>query len=319
MSLSVTVLDENSGLTPDAADRTAALLYTLTDLYVLKPAHSPEEERQFTELAIRLIDTVDIPTRLVVAQRLAAYGRAPQAVLRHLEGDVPAAAPEPALSEPAYGLPIEPPAEPQASAEPVQAQPAARDPDTEAANAAELIELFFTADAPARKLILQNIDIAPIMPAEPLHEAHSREAARRLEVAALARNPYEFATILVGTLGITQTLAVRVAQDASGEPLIVAARALALPQEILQRIVLFLNPAVGESVERVYDLVQLHDEIAPETARRMVTVWRTASAARLPRHRPHLHDDEQRRARVEAAAHARRFVNQNLDRARRPA
>lgn len=319
MSISVTVLDENSGLMPEAADRTAALLYTLTDLYVLKPSHSPDEEQQFAELAIRLIDTVDIPTRLIVAQRLARYGNAPQAVLRHLAGGVPAAADTPALhlaNDPSVADDAPPLLQAE---EPAEQQAARRDPDTLAADAAELIELFFTADGPARKLILQNIDLAPIAPAEPLHERHVREAARRLEVAALARNPYEFATILVGTLGITQTLAVRIAQDPSGEPLIVAARALALPGEILQRIVLFLNPAVGESVERVYDLVRLHDEIAPETALRMVTVWRMASAARMMRPRPYLHDDEQRRARAHAATEARRFVNSGLERARRPA
>jgi hypothetical protein len=49
----------------------------------------------------------------------------------------------------------------------------------------------------------------------------------------------------------------------------------------------------------------------------MVTVWRMASAARLPRHRPLLHDDEQRRARAEAAIRARRFVSDGLERARR--
>jgi hypothetical protein len=314
MSISVTVLDETSGLKPDAADRTAALLYTLTDLYILKPSHSPEEELQFIELAIRLIDAVDIPTRLVVAQRLQRYGRAPQAVLRHLAGNPPAIPAEPAA-------PLDPAQPIAADTLPVAEEPQApapkRDHDTLAADAAELIELFFTADSSARRLILQNIDLSPIAPAAPLHEAHIREAARRLEVAALARNPYEFATILVGTLGITQTLAVRIAQDASGEPLIVAARALAIPTEVLQRIVLFLNPAVGESVERVYGLVQLHDEIAPETALRMVTVWRMASAARLPRHRPHHHDDEQRRTRAEAAIHARRFVSDGLERARR--
>jgi hypothetical protein len=317
MSVSVTVLDENSGLTPDAADRTAALLYTLTDLYVLKPTHSPEEERQFTELAIRLIDAVDIPTRLVVAQRLQRYEQAPRAVLQHLEGGVPATVetPSPSLAD---GFSATMPTEPE-TADPSQHPDARRDPNTLAAEAAELIELFFTADTSARKLILQNIDLAPIAPAEPLHEAHAREAARRLEVAALARSPYEFATILVGTLGITQTLAVRIAQDPSGEPLIVAARALAVPTDILQRIVLFLNPAVGESVERVYDLIRLHDEIAPETARRMVTVWRMASAARMTRHQPLHHDDERRRARAEAAANARRFVNSGLERARRPA
>ena len=44
----------------DGVDIRPTLLRVLTDLYVQKPAHSAEEERHYTELALRLIDSVDL-------------------------------------------------------------------------------------------------------------------------------------------------------------------------------------------------------------------------------------------------------------------
>lgn len=328
----------------DGASIQAALLRTLTDLYVQKPSHSPEEERQFTELSLRLIDVVDIPTRLVIAQRLHRYGRAPAMVMRALEGRMPGQSPaeaEPATEEPMQSLEefaksivaaalaeVPGPAEIEVQAETPDAveieyeHPAlvpAHDPHaTLAAQSAELTGLFFDASPHERRLILHNLDIAAIEPADALHEAHALQAARRLETAALARNPFEFATILVGTLGISQPLALRVAQDVSGEPLIVALRTLAIPTDILQRVILFLNPEIGHSVQRVYDLVQLHDDIEPETARRVLTIWRNASAAIVtPRHQPYTYDDEPRRARAEAMTDARSTASRPSERARR--
>ena len=47
------------------------LLRVLTDQYLLEPSHTPEEERHYTELAMRLIDETDIPTRAAIAAKLA--------------------------------------------------------------------------------------------------------------------------------------------------------------------------------------------------------------------------------------------------------
>jgi hypothetical protein len=332
---------------PDGTSIQSALLRTLTDLYVLKPSHSPEEELQFTELSLRLIDVVDIPTRLVIAQRLHRYGRAPMRVMRALEGDMPSqAAASPAAAaqdEPIQSLedfakaiaaaamssdqPVTIEREPVLGApepaivtapEPEAAIPAHDPHATNAAQSAELAQLFFDASADARRLILHNLEFSGIAPAAPLHDTHARDAARRLEVAALARNPFEYAAILVNTLGMSQTLALRIAQDTSGEALVVAARALAMPSEILQRVILFLNPEIGHSVQRVYDLVQLHDEIAPQTARIMLSIWRSASAALpAPRHQPLAYDDEPRRARAESMMDQRRIAPRPSERARR--
>ena len=56
----------------------------------------------------------------------------------------------------------------------------------------------------------------------------------------------------------------------------VAAKALGMTAAVLQRILLFLNPAIGQSVERVYDLARLYDELTPAAAERMLTIWRQA-------------------------------------------
>jgi len=42
---------------------------------------------------------------------------------------------------------------------------------------------------------------------------------------------------------------------------------------VLQRILLLLNPAIGQSVQRVYDLAQLHDEMTRDAALRLLAIW----------------------------------------------
>ncbi len=64
------------------------LVRVLTDLYLQKPTHTPEEERHYTELVLRFIDRVDVGTRKIVAAKLANYASAPAAVVRRLARDV---------------------------------------------------------------------------------------------------------------------------------------------------------------------------------------------------------------------------------------
>ena len=52
----------------DGVDIKPTLLRVVTDLYVQKPQHSAEEERHYTELAVRLIDQVDAATRTIVTE-----------------------------------------------------------------------------------------------------------------------------------------------------------------------------------------------------------------------------------------------------------
>lgn len=237
----------------DGVDIRPTLLRVMTDLYVQKPTHSVEQEQHYTELALRLFDLVDTPTRTAVAERIAGYPNAPAAVRQRVLRD------QIKLS-------------PLADETPHAADPFAGSK----AVAEELSELFFAASAEERRLILLNLPYAPIEPAATIPETSARAAIERLEAAALGHNSEGFARELTRALGISPVQARRLIDDASGEPIVVAAVALAMPAFVLQRILLCLNPAVSQSVQRVYDLALLHEEVAPEAALRLLAIWQAS-------------------------------------------
>ena len=80
-------------------DMRPTLLRVLTDLYVQKLTHTDDEERHYTELALRLLDTVDVATRTAVATRLARHLAPPRRILERLAGDLPGIA-EPVRAHP---------------------------------------------------------------------------------------------------------------------------------------------------------------------------------------------------------------------------
>ena len=243
----------------DGVDIRPTLLRVLTDLYVEKPAHTTEEEIQYVELALGLLDKVDAATRAAVMARLSAYPRAPRAVLRHLENR-------------GTGAPVAPP--------------------RSASDDKALADLFFEASASERRLILINLDVV----AAPAPAPAPEETLRALEAAALAHRPAEFARLLARTLELRDALAARIVHDEQGEPLAVAAKALGMPSSGFQRVLLTLDPAIARSVTRVHALAALYEEITPAAAAHMVGIWRRA-AERRSVHAPHLWDDATRSAR----------------------
>jgi hypothetical protein len=83
-----------------------------------------------------------------------------------------------------------------------------------------------------------------------------------------------------------------------GEPLACAARALDMPSAVFQRILLFLNPEIGCSVNTVYRLSRLYDRLSERSALIMLAAWRGSTmAATRAKYRPTLYDDERHRAR----------------------
>lgn len=275
------------------------LLRVLTDLYVTKPVHTREEERQYTELALRLLDAVDITARYHVAQRLAVYAQAPRVVVRRLARDVIAVA-EPILSRSrtlslsellAIGQETSPShvaavgARGDTTPQDQQKSPGTIAPSSELfagrdVVASELSDLFFAANATERRLILLNLDFAPFAPAKPISATLANEAARRLEIAALSHNIETLVRELARALSISHSLARQLIDDTSGEPMVVAAKALGIPADVLQRILLCLNPEVGQSVQRIYDLADLFDELKPEAGLRLVAIWQASDAAK---------------------------------------
>jgi hypothetical protein len=256
----------------NGVDIRPTLLRVLTDFYVHKSAHSFEEERHYTELALRLIDGADAATRRIVATRLAAYAPAPPAVVERLSGSV---MPDDNTASNDFGPP-------------------------------KLSALFFSAGAADRRLILLNLDYAPIAPATPPRDAG--QAIRRLEAAALARNIGEAVRIIEQTFGLSILQAERVVQDCSGEPMLVAAKALVMPADILQRMILFLHPAVGHSVQRVYDLAKLYDQMTAGAALRLLAIWRYSHPKhrQVIAHRVLSWNDEKTRTRSTMTPQARR-------------
>ena len=125
----------------DGVDMRPTLLRVLTDLYVQKPTHTSDEERHYTELALRLLDAVDVGTRQAVAESLARYGAPPLRVIERLGCDLPdvAAAVRRQATAQKSG-PIAP------SDGPIQA-----------GVADELNELFLAANPRERRLILLNL------------------------------------------------------------------------------------------------------------------------------------------------------------------
>jgi hypothetical protein len=140
--------------------------------------------------------------------------------------------------------------------------------------ASELSELFYAAAAPERRLILINLDYAALAPLPSL--STQRADVWRLESAALQHNSESVMRELEHTLGLTRTQARRIVNDELGEPIVVAAKAMDLPAHVLQRMLLFLNPRVGQSVDRVYELADLYSEISADAARRLIAIWRDA-------------------------------------------
>lgn len=224
----------------DGVDIRPTLLRVVTDLYVQKPLHSAEEETQFVELALGLVEAVDLQTRVAVAAALSAYPAAPAVVLQKLANITHSGA-----------------------------------ADAVGSDRNDLIDLFFSASPEDRRLILINLDVASGQTARrPLPIAS--ELLRRLENAALKNNPGEFSRVLERALGISRDLAEKITYDNSGEPIVVAAKAIGLKAEVLQRILLFLNPLIGQSSRRLYELSRLFEDITEATAEHMLTIWRTS-------------------------------------------
>src|SRR5262249_42274932 len=138
--------------------------------------------------------------------------------------------------------------------------------------------------------ILLNIEFAPIAPPRPPLEAS--ETVRRIERAALQHHLEEVIRGLERSLGLASDQARRIVGDPSGEALVVAAKTLNMPSAVLQRVLLFVSPIVSESVERIYDLMRLYEEIKPEAASVLLAIWQDTNPQRPGRQAPpHMSDD----------------------------
>ena len=304
----------------DGVDIRPTLVRVLTDLYVQKPAHTAEEERHYTELVLRLIDSVDLATRVAVAKKIAGYAGAPPAVARRLARDAIEVA-EPVLRDsgvltsadlamivrdfgPGHAAIIAAretakPAEPRPVAEPTKPDRTGR----LASDAAEIgiAELFFSADPSARRMLLMSLGNAD---SETPQSVQPLETIRALEAAALARDRVGFTTLIESALSLSRPQAERFVHDQSGEPLLVVAKALAMPPVVLQRVLMFIDPAIGESVAKVFDLAAFYERMSADAAHKIIDSVRGREPVRVRKgaHRPMYYDDESGRSRRAGAA-----------------
>ena len=214
------------------------------------------------------------------------------------EAAAPVLAPETneSVASPAHAAMVsEPTADDAAQTEAVIAAPASAETAAPAMNLPEVSNgrRFLTAGAEERRAILAEIDDVPPSDTAQIPAA-TPEAIAQLEAAALAERPDDFARDLQRLLLVSRDTAQEIVDDGRGEPVVIAARAMGMRGNVLLRILLFLNPSVGRSVERVFDLMDLFTRVTPEAARTLVAEWREPRIGerRNARYQPALWDDE---------------------------
>src|SRR5262249_29358226 len=219
------------------------LLRVLTDQYLHRRVHTPDEERQYTELALRLLDETDVPARTAVATRLAAHANAPRAIILRLARDVLTVA-EPVLRSSSHLPPADLDAivrerGPTYAAIIAERAPVSSTDDTAEVNAVvkgntsdvkpdtqpdmtpdmtpdveakELCGLFFAADSLERRLILLSLEFLPTAaPTLPL--MIQQPAIWRFESSALQHKTEAVLRELERALGISRRTALRIVED----------------------------------------------------------------------------------------------------------
>jgi hypothetical protein len=283
----------------EGVDIRPTLLRVLTDLYVQTTAHTTDEEKQFIALTSRLIDEVDDATRAAIRARLSIYPRTPREIAEKLElasvdpSTIPVA-PRLATSSATASRTTEQHETPVSSQQQTTTTLSMQPNDAQ-----ELNRMFFAAGGPERVQILRSLETAPLKPAPRIDSQRAARGAAALEHAALEADVIGFIDELGRALILPQRLTQQIVDDAGGEPLACAARALGLSSETYERIILFLDPELGASVQRVYRLSRLYDALSERVALIVLAAWRGASLANTrAKHQAGLYDDERQRARA---------------------
>jgi hypothetical protein len=280
----------------EGVDIRPTLLRVLTDLYVQASAHSADEERQFVELASRLIEEVDDATRAAVRARLAAYPATPAEILNKL--GLRRSHPDQLMPVASQIQAAPPPAQPVNAPTEAQLRSLSMRPN----DAAEITDIFFAANASERLLILHNLVETPLKVSPRIPAARAARAIEILEMAAFAEDVENFTLELGEALILPSRLAAEVVNDPGGEPLACALRALEMPSAVFQRVLMFLNPELGSSVNHVFRLSRLYDRLSERSALVMLAAWRGSTmAVTRAKYRAALYDDERQRARSAAS------------------
>ena len=121
-------------------------------------------------------------------------------------------------------------------------------------------------------------------------------------MAAFAEDIENFTLELCESLILPSRVGAQVVADPGGEPLACAVKALDMSSAAFQRVLMFLNPEFGTSVNHVYRLSRLYDRLSERSALIMLAAWRGSTmAVTRAKYRPALYDDERHRARAAPA------------------
>jgi hypothetical protein len=290
----------------EGVDIRPTLLRVLTDLYVQSASHTIEEDQQFSELASRLIDEVDDATRAAIRARLSVYPATPREIRRKLGVPPPPsrarAAPTPLQFSqmPDAEIGHDEPTIDDKQVESPDLAPGRASPvlSLKSNDATALNDMFASATSHERVQILHNLSTAALRPAIRLDERGAQQAAATLEQAAMNADVKKFTAALAEVLILPVSIAANIVNDVLGEPLACAMKIVGMPSEAFQRVLLFLNPARGQSVMDVYRLSRLYDTISERSALIMLAAWRGSSTAvTRAKYRATLYDDERQRAR----------------------
>jgi hypothetical protein len=312
-------------------DMRPTLIRVLTDLFVQKLKHTADEERRYIELALRLLDAVDASTRVTIATKLARHLAPPLRVVQYLVNDLPeVAAPLRGHAVLRQPVRVEPPQSPvvtqtveaeapdvlerdeMAVAEEFPDDSSSVDSASQSAGiphavapttAGELNEMFFNATEDERRLILLNLHVAAPLSAGQIAISRDTALGHRLEAAALGNYREDLAKQFAFALQISHEQARRITRDNFGEPMVVAIKALGIARDVFHRILMFANPAVGHSVERVQALAALFDEMTLPAAEGMIAIWQALPKSEriAAKHQPLYWNDEPSRVRPAAA------------------
>jgi hypothetical protein len=272
----------------DGIDIRPALLRVITDLFVQEATHTREEVQQYAELSLRLLPVVDAQTRSAVIAKLTIFSGTPAWLLEQV-GSLPAEMPAStgpdetieSIVSGAERIAPAPAAKPGAAFGPAASDdlPAhGLGADTTATR--HIGERFLRAEPAERRALLLQLEETHAATREPSWFRSRKRMVDRLEAAAQEHDPREFARELQQSFGLSSRIAGEIVYDDGGEPLLVAAKAADMEPEILLRVLLLLNPAVGESVERVFSLYRLYQRIGLAAVTPIMASWREDSRAR---------------------------------------
>jgi len=168
---------------------------------------------------------------------------------------------------------------------------------------AVLAELFWYATSQSREAILVRLSAQALWPAEqprlnaPLRQANAanlKMAEEGLSKLLLGRRIDDFRKLFSRAMGIGPSLSARIMKDDSGEPFAIACRAAGFSMAAYTTLLILYNPAVGQSVQRVFALGSIYETIPRALAWHLLEAWsarmgdraQTAVALREAIHEP---------------------------------